>query len=243
MKTRRTDDETLKGHGAELVHQQGNTRRYFSAVHAAQVFLHHVCLRAVRRARELFGEGSDISVHFTAPAYEEAGRKTSDRYRAALTEVTDRLRQHPELAEVAFETSGTDFLFEPYGVWQYFATVERAVSRREDAAGQTFLIFDMGGSTTDLALVQVNYSGSRFHLYPICTSVEVAGEYYDRFLLMRLAGLNSLPRISQRWSETLEEIGQEYDLTRERVRQIKEKALRKLRQKARREDLAAHVGA
>ena len=206
MKTRRTDDETLKGHGAELVHQQGNTRRYFSAVHAAQVFLHHVCLRAVRRARELFGEGSDISVHFTAPAYEQAGRKTSDRYRAALTEITERLRQHPELAEVAFETSGTDFLFEPYGVWQYFATVERAVSRREDAAGQTFLIFDMGGSTTDLALVQVNYSGSRFHLYPICTSVEVAGEYYDRFLLMRLAGLNSLPRISQRWSETLEEI-------------------------------------
>ena len=42
---------------------------------------------------------------------------------------------------------------------------------------------------------------------------------------------------------TLEEIGQEYDLTRERVRQIKEKALRKLRQKARREDLADHVGA
>ena len=42
---------------------------------------------------------------------------------------------------------------------------------------------------------------------------------------------------------TLEEIGQEYDLTRERVRQIKEKALRKLRQKSRREDLADHVGA
>ena len=41
---------------------------------------------------------------------------------------------------------------------------------------------------------------------------------------------------------TLEEIGQEFELTRERVRQIKEKALRKLRQKARREDLAAHVG-
>ena len=36
---------------------------------------------------------------------------------------------------------------------------------------------------------------------------------------------------------TLEEIGQEYELTRERVRQIKEKALRKLRQKGRRQEL------
>ena len=41
---------------------------------------------------------------------------------------------------------------------------------------------------------------------------------------------------------TLEEIGQEYELTRERVRQIKEKALRKLRQKGRRNELQMHVG-
>ena len=41
---------------------------------------------------------------------------------------------------------------------------------------------------------------------------------------------------------TLEEIGQEYELTRERVRQIKEKALRKLRQKGRRQELGDHVG-
>ena len=41
---------------------------------------------------------------------------------------------------------------------------------------------------------------------------------------------------------TLEEIGQEFDLTRERVRQIKEKALRKLRQKNRRDELTAHTG-
>ncbi|MEL6613837.1 MAG: RNA polymerase sigma factor RpoD/SigA [Bacteroidota bacterium] len=41
---------------------------------------------------------------------------------------------------------------------------------------------------------------------------------------------------------TLEEIGQRFNLTRERVRQIKEKALRKLRQKHRREDLQMHVG-
>ena len=41
---------------------------------------------------------------------------------------------------------------------------------------------------------------------------------------------------------TLEEIGQRFGLTRERVRQIKEKALRKLRQKHRREELIAHIG-
>ena len=41
---------------------------------------------------------------------------------------------------------------------------------------------------------------------------------------------------------TLEEIGSEFDLTRERVRQIKEKALRKLRQKNRRDDLTEHIG-
>ncbi len=40
---------------------------------------------------------------------------------------------------------------------------------------------------------------------------------------------------------TLEEIGQGYGLTRERVRQIKEKALRKLRQKHRHEDLQMHI--
>ena len=47
--------------------------------------------------------------------------------------------------------------------------------------------------------------------------------------------------IGRETAMTLEEIGQEYDLTRERVRQIKEKALRKLRQKHRREELVAHL--
>ena len=41
---------------------------------------------------------------------------------------------------------------------------------------------------------------------------------------------------------TLEEIGTEYELTRERVRQIKEKALRKLRRKGSRQELRVHVG-
>ena len=41
---------------------------------------------------------------------------------------------------------------------------------------------------------------------------------------------------------TLEEIGEHYDLTRERIRQIKEKALRKLRKKAYGKNLEMHVG-
>ena len=41
---------------------------------------------------------------------------------------------------------------------------------------------------------------------------------------------------------TLEEIGQRFDLTRERVRQIKEKALRKLRMTHRREELRVYLG-
>ena len=41
---------------------------------------------------------------------------------------------------------------------------------------------------------------------------------------------------------TLEEIGQRFNLTRERVRQIKEKALRKLRQRHRRDELQIHIG-
>ena len=41
---------------------------------------------------------------------------------------------------------------------------------------------------------------------------------------------------------SLEEVGEHFGLTRERVRQIKEKALKKLRQKPYRETLQVHVG-
>ena len=45
------------------------------------------------------------------------------------------------------------------------------------------------------------------------------------------------------WSEmTLEEIGEKFDLTRERVRQIKEKAIRKLRQSSRSSLLKSYLG-
>ncbi|HQB23229.1 MAG TPA: sigma factor-like helix-turn-helix DNA-binding protein, partial [Bacteroidales bacterium] len=41
---------------------------------------------------------------------------------------------------------------------------------------------------------------------------------------------------------TLEEIGEEFGLTRERVRQIKEKAIRRLRHSARSKLLKAYLG-
>jgi RNA polymerase primary sigma factor len=41
---------------------------------------------------------------------------------------------------------------------------------------------------------------------------------------------------------TLEEIGEKFDLTRERVRQIKEKAIRKLRQSSRSKFLKSYLG-
>ena len=47
--------------------------------------------------------------------------------------------------------------------------------------------------------------------------------------------------ISREHPLTLEEVGQRFGLTRERVRQIKEKALRKLRQEHRCEELQTHV--
>ena len=41
---------------------------------------------------------------------------------------------------------------------------------------------------------------------------------------------------------TLEEIGDKFDLTRERVRQIKEKATRRLRQNSRSKTLKSYLG-
>ncbi|MFA6402470.1 MAG: RNA polymerase sigma factor RpoD/SigA [Salinivirgaceae bacterium] len=49
-------------------------------------------------------------------------------------------------------------------------------------------------------------------------------------------GLNGTP------PHTLEEIGEKFDLTRERVRQIKEKAIRKLKQTSRCKNLKAYLG-
>lgn len=48
--------------------------------------------------------------------------------------------------------------------------------------------------------------------------------------------------INQSYPLTLEEIGDKFDLTRERVRQLKEKGLRKLKQKSRSKLLKSYLG-
>lgn len=48
--------------------------------------------------------------------------------------------------------------------------------------------------------------------------------------------------LSGKMPKTLEEIGEEFDLTRERVRQIKEKAIRRLKHQARSKNLRAYLG-
>ena len=48
--------------------------------------------------------------------------------------------------------------------------------------------------------------------------------------------------IDREYALTLNEIGEEFDLTRERVRQIKEKAIRRLRHKSRSKKLRAYLG-
>ena len=51
-----------------------------------------------------------------------------------------------------------------------------------------------------------------------------------------------LPHMTFRHAMTLEEIGEKFDLTRERVRQIKEKAVRRLKQTSRSKILKTYLG-
>ena len=70
--------------------------------------------------------------------------------------------------------------------------------------------------------------------------IDIEGAFY--FLQEREAEITRLYfGIGRAKPLTLEEIGQRFDLTRERIRQIKEKALRKLRQKHHREQLRVHL--
>ena len=48
--------------------------------------------------------------------------------------------------------------------------------------------------------------------------------------------------IERDYALTLNEIGEEFNLTRERVRQIKEKAIRRLRHRSRSKTLRNHLG-
>ena len=196
----------------EIVGQTGSgTKKYFNPHQAAAIFLSKVCERAVERARELFGNEKQLQIHFTAPNYEyegdgEAGKKESRRYRDNIRRLVESAIEENGYENVAFQVGGTDFLYEPYGVYYYYSLLEHGVEPGETRAGETFLVFDMGGSTTDVAVVQVNRQGSDFRLYPLCTSIDCAGAYFDQYILKELLGRDQVPRRSKKWMPYLERI-------------------------------------
>ncbi|MFB6271896.1 MAG: Hsp70 family protein [Salinibacter sp.] len=196
----------------EIVGQSSSGKKeYFNPHQAAAIFLSKVCKRAVERARDLFGNEKSLQIHFTAPNYEyegdgTRGKKKSRRYRENIRRIVDSVIQENEYENVSFQVGGTDFLYEPYGVYYYYSLLEHGVEPGETQAGETFLVFDMGGSTTDVAVVQVNRQESDFRLYPICTSIGCAGAYFDQYVLKKLLGRDRVPRRSKKWMPYLERI-------------------------------------
>lgn len=185
----------------------------FNSLDATAVFLEKVCHQAVRRVRDLFGKEQKIRVHFTAPnyAFEETdrteGKQMSQVYRRNLRRAVDQFKEGRPFNHATFMTGGYDFLYEPYAVFYYYSILEHSVELAEDQAGKTYLVFDMGGSTTDISLVQVNLQESDFRLYPVCRSIKRAGAYFDRYVLGNLLGYDqAVRRDAKKWNQTLEEI-------------------------------------
>lgn len=185
----------------------------FNSLDVTAVFLEKVCHQAVRRVRDLFGKEQKIRVHFTAPnyAFEETdrtvGKQMSQVYRRNLRRAVDQFKEGRPFKNTTFMTGGYDFLYEPYAVFYYYSILEHSVELAEDQAGKTYLVFDMGGSTTDISLVQVNLQESDFRLYPVCRSIRCAGAYFDRYVLGNLLGYDqTVRRDAKKWNQTLEEI-------------------------------------
>jgi len=197
----------------EAIRQDDKTYE-FSPYHAAKYFLTMVCREAVKRAQSYFGKDQDIRIHFTAPNYEfeggdeELGKQLSRNYRDNVRSIIEEQMTGRRLFEnVEFEVGGRDFLYEPYGVYYYYSLIEHSIDLGEDATGKTYLVFDMGGSTTDLAIVQVNKRGTSFQLYPISRSIRQAGEYFDRWILKDFLGRSQVPpRGSDKWAQAQQEI-------------------------------------
>ena len=208
MRTKRGDYTRLN----EIIGQSDDgSKQYFTPLHAARIFLTKVVQHAIDTARDAFGEETEIRVHLTAPNYEyegdgQAGKRRSRRYRDRIRETVDSVAGND--GRVSFEVGGTDFLYEPYGVYYYYSLLEHSVELGKVQAGKTYLVFDMGGSTTDAAIVQVNRRESDFRLYPLCTSIPCAGAYFDQYILKDLLGRTQVPRRSKKWIPYLEEIEQ-----------------------------------
>lgn len=206
MKTKRTDADKERGAGSELIQQDGKNLTYFNARHAAEVFLYKVLEKTIHTIDRLFDSSAAIKVHLTAPVYDSDGKSKSKVYRNHLKELAGNLTQYPPINRVEIKVDARDILYEPYAIWQYYATIEKKIPDKDEVRGKSFLIFDMGGSTTDVALVQATQDHGKLHFYPTCRSIERAGEFFDRFLLKKMLDLDILPQASSKYNEILEQI-------------------------------------
>ena len=103
------------------------------------------------------------------------------------------------------------------------------VSNEDNNSTMIDLFIDDANESPDLKLMEQSLKDEVFYGLSILSprEVEVLSSYY---------GLN------EHKSLTLEEIGDLYDLTRERVRQIKERAIRRLRKSVNRNALKSYLG-
>jgi vacuolar-type H+-ATPase subunit H len=207
MKTRATDgDRTHGGQGEILKQGSDGVYYFFNPETAAYVFLRKLCAQAVKRAAEISGIDDGIKVHITAPAYANTDRERSQRYRDRIRDIVEKFKNERIFSGVNFVVGQHDFLYEPYGVYYYYAFLQQSVAAGEGAEGNTYLIFDMGGSTTDLAFVQISGTGKLTRAYPICKSINLAGAYFDQFLLKVLRGEKTVRRVSAKWNPEFEKI-------------------------------------
>jgi len=238
MKTKATDADRSHGGQGEILRQDSEgVYHYFNPKTAAYVFLRNLCAQAVKQAGEITGIDDGVKVHITAPAYEDTDKDRSQRYRDHIRDIIDDFKGERIFSGVDFVVDQDDFLYEPYGVYYYYAFLQQSVTAGEGAKGNTYLIFDMGGSTTDVGIVQINRKGKVTTAYPICKSIDGAGAYFDRYILKFIRGEERLRKVSARWNPEFEKIerakialcegkedevtlhiqGAEYTLTREKI--------------------------
>jgi hypothetical protein len=207
MKTKATDSDRSHGGQGEILRQDSEgVYHYFNPKTAAYVFLRKLCAQAVKRAGEITGIDEGIKVHITAPAYEDADKDRSQRYRDHIRDIIHKFKTERIFSGVDFVVDQDDFLYEPYGVYYYYAFLQQSVTAGEGAEGNTYLIFDMGGSTTDVGIVQINRKGKVTTAYPICKSIDGAGAYFDRYILKFLRGEERLRQVSAKWNPEFEKI-------------------------------------
>ena len=207
MKTKATDgDRTHGGQGEILKQGSDGVYDFFNPKTAAYVFLRNLCAQAVKRAGEITGIDDGVKVHITAPAYENTDQDRSQRYRDHIRDIIEDFKSERIFSGVDFVVEQDDFLYEPYGVYYYYAFLQQSVTAGEGAEGNTYLIFDMGGSTTDVAFAQISRKGEITKAYPICKGIDCAGAYFDRFLLKVLRGDDRVRLVSAKWNPEFEKI-------------------------------------